>query len=78
MVAANKQNQQNTFSIEKKLINEKLHILLINNYYRKILFPNFINSKFLIQYAFGIFNFCSHKRKKKLRYLFNHNCRKPR
>ena len=78
LVAANKIDQQNKCLKGNKFINERLYILLIHNYYRKILFPYFINSKFLIQYVLGFFMFCSHKRKKKLRFLFNHNCRKPR
>jgi hypothetical protein len=80
MVAAIKLDQQNNNLLYGKKLNEKLYILLIRNHFRKILFPNQINSRssLLIVDVLGFYIFCSQKRKKKLRYLFNHNCRKPR
>lgn len=68
-------NQLKTMNSQKKLIS------LIRNHFKKILFPSFINrrfTKFLFTDILGFYIFYSHKRKKKFRYLFNHNCRKPR
>ena len=77
MVAAVKEDQYNN----NYLLNEKLYILLIRKSFRKLLFTNLIvngGSLFLFIDVLAFYIFCSQKKKKKLRYLFNHNCRKPR
>lgn len=63
------------------LANQKIHLKIFKKYFNKkitLLFNSSSTYLRLFSIVFLQLLFCTRKRKKKLRYLFNHNCRKPR